>query len=112
MLSKGSGRKGRGRVTFFTGGVEVYGFEEVVHCQTRGVDSAWLYMFVVVFGSVEKTHMSCQRGLLSIKLTLLINTMSFSYLEHDLTSLKCIRVKDVIAGNMPVRSPFAATISL
>jgi hypothetical protein len=49
------GRVGSGyQCTFFTGGVEIYGFEEVVHCQTRGVDSAWLHMFMVVFGSGER----------------------------------------------------------
>jgi hypothetical protein len=56
--------------------------------------------------------MSCQRGLLSIKLTLLIDAISLDDRKYKVTSLQGPYVEVFVAGNMPMRSPSMAIVSL
>jgi hypothetical protein len=61
--------------------------------------------------------MSCQRGLLSIKLTLLIDAISLDDRKYKVTSLQGPSlqgpyVEVLVAGNMPMRSPSMAIVSL
>jgi hypothetical protein len=44
--------------TFFAGGVEVYGFEKVVHCLNAASGRRTLHMFVVVVLSVRRWNTS------------------------------------------------------
>jgi hypothetical protein len=65
--------------TFFTSGVEIYGFEEVVHCLDRRTGRRVVsHVGGGVGFKVEKTHMSCERGL-SIKL--IFQTDHLNHLE-------------------------------
>jgi hypothetical protein len=53
--------------TFFAGGVEVYGFEKVVHCLNAASGRRTLHMFVVVVLSVSETVEHIDTCGLSIK---------------------------------------------